>query len=284
MIPITSCVDSHNRQKKVAVINDLSGFGRCSLTVSLPVISACGLQCCPVPTALLSNHTGYPSYSFLDCTDQIGLFTNEWRKLGLKFEGISTGYLGSPDQFAPVHAFFDAFGDGAVKVVDPVMGDDGELYPGYTDEMPRLMKELVCRADVLTPNLTEACFLTDTPFRDSGQSDTELYALTDRLFELGPQNIVITGIHRNGQICNACRSQNGELYTICTPRYGGHRAGTGDVFASLITAYAVRGVPLGDAVKHTTAFVTRCIIRSIELGLHPQDGVCFEEFLHTLKN
>lgn len=153
---------SHNKQKKIAAINDISGFGRCSITVSLPVISHMKVQCCPLPTAIFSNHTGYASYFFDDYTEKMPEFIDNWKKLGLSFEGITTGFLGSKRQIEIVEKFLSEFKNKETKVIiDPVMGEDGKPYATYTDEMCGEMKKLVCHADILTPNLTEACLLTE---------------------------------------------------------------------------------------------------------------------------
>ena len=147
---------SHNNQKKIALINDFTGFGRCSIAVELPVISMLRVQCCPVPTSVFSNHTGFESFYFDDYTDRMRRYVAEWKKLELKFNGICSGFLGSAEQISIVREFINEFNsEGTVVVVDPVMGDYGKIYSTYTDEMCRLMKELVALADIITPNLTE---------------------------------------------------------------------------------------------------------------------------------
>ena len=159
--------DYHNHQKKIALINDMTGFGRCSIAVALPVISMLRVQCCALPTAIFSNHTGFESFYYQDYTDHMQPSINEWKKLGLEFSGICTGFLGSARQIAIVSDFIRDFKrpDNLV-IIDPVMGDYGKPYPTYTKEMCDHMKDLVCYADILTPNMTEACILTDTPYED----------------------------------------------------------------------------------------------------------------------
>lgn len=145
----------HNRQKKIAAVNDLTGFGRCSLTVQIPIISKLRVQCCPVPTAILSNHTGFDSFYADDYTDHLAAYTAEWKKLGLTFSGIATGYLGSERQFGMVRNFIRDFSDEkTVVIVDPVMGDGGRTYASYSDEMCEGMRHLTALADLITPNLT----------------------------------------------------------------------------------------------------------------------------------
>lgn len=155
----------HNRQNKIAVINDFSGFGRCSIAVSLPIISQLRIQCCAVPTSVFSNHTGFKEYFFEDYTHNMEKYISNWKKLDLRFKGILSGFLGSRKQIEIVQDFIRDFRTDDTKVIiDPVMGDNGKPYPTYTDDMCMAMKELVKYADILTPNLTEACILTDTPY------------------------------------------------------------------------------------------------------------------------
>jgi len=170
--------DYHNHQKKIALINDMTGFGRCSIAVALPVISMLRVQCCALPTAIFSNHTGFESFYYQDYTDHMQPSINEWKKLGLEFSGICTGFLGSARQIAIVSDFIRDFKrpDNLV-IIDPVMGDYGKPYPTYTKEMCDHMKDLVCYADILTPNMTEACILTDTPYEDKKWHLSEIEAM-----------------------------------------------------------------------------------------------------------
>lgn len=274
----------HNRQKKIAVINDISGFGRCSIAVALPVISALRVQCCPVPTSIFSNHTGFESFFFEDYTAKMQRYIDEWKKLDLQFAGISTGFLGSKEQIRIVLQFFQDFGgEDTVIIVDPVMGDYGRPYSTYTPELCAEMKKLVSFADILTPNLTEACILTDTPYHEGKWRMQEVEALAARLGEMGPEKVVITGILQGDFIANFCyeRGQEGKIRR--THRVGTQRSGTGDIFAAVIAADAVNGVPFQDSVRKASLFIKRCIERSIEMDLPLTDGVCFEEVLHRLK-
>lgn len=199
---------SHNNQKKIAAINDYSGFGRCSIAVELPVISAMKIQCCPMPTSIFSNHTGFDSFYFKDFTENMPPYMAEWKKLNLKFDGIVTGFLGSHNQIAIVEEFFKNFKtEDNIVVIDPVMGDYGNLYPTYTDETCQEMKKLVKYADILTPNLTEACIITDEPYRPDYSND-ELKKIAMKLVAMGPSKIVITGIQRGHYIGNYCYEKN----------------------------------------------------------------------------
>ena len=273
----------HNRQKKIAVINDMTGFGRCSLAVSIPIISKLRVQCCPLPTAVLSNHTGFPSYFIDDYTKHFEEYAAEWKKLGLHFRGISTGFLGSREQFGLVGRFLDEFRTAhTVVAVDPVMGDYGRTYAGYTDEMCAEMKKLVMKADIITPNLTEACILTDTRYRPSGWHMKELDRILLELSELGPKKIVITGIPQGAFVANLCMCEGKRLHLTRQYRVGEQRSGTGDVFSSVIIADAVNGVDFETSVRKASRFVKKCIMRSIELGIPTTDGVAFEEVLDSL--
>ena len=275
---------NHNRQKKIAVINDFSGFGRCSIAVSMPIISTLKVQCCPVPTSIFSNHTGFPEFFFDDYTDRMQEYIDNWKKLHLEFEGITTGFLGSERQIAIVRDFIRDFRTERTKViVDPVMGDYGKMYSTYTDALCQAMKELACLADILTPNLTEACIFTDPPYHEDPWRIAELKTLASKLSSMGPQKVVITGIRQKGFVANLVYQKGSGTRILRTHRVGTERSGTGDVFSAIIAADAVNNVPFDVSVKKASNFVKRCIIRSEELQIPKTDGVCFEELLGTLK-
>lgn len=275
---------SHNHQKKIAVINDMSGFGRCSLTVSLPIISYLGIQCCPVPTSILSNHMGYGEYFFDDYTDRMGEYIAQWRRLGLKFEGISTGFLGSRAQIETVINFIKEFRSGRTKViVDPVMGDNGRIYATYTEEMCIEMERLIEYADIITPNLTECCRLTDTIYKEKGWKEEELCRMAEKLMDKGPAKVVITGIPQGEFIASYASVKGKTPKMIQVHKAGTERSGTGDVFSSIIAADAVNGVDFEKSVQKASDFVREGILKSVELDIPNTDGVCFEEILHTLE-
>lgn len=275
---------NHNHQKKIAVINDISGFGRCSITVALPIISVMKVQCCPLPTSILSNHTGFDSFFFDDYTDRMEPYMEEWHKLNLRFQGICTGFLGSQEQIRHVLRFFDEFGTpDTLIIVDPVMGDYGKTYATYTSELCREMRLLAARADILTPNLTEACILTDTSYREGHWRRAELCELGRKLLGMGPKKVVITGIPLGESIGNLCCEGNAEPKLLRTRRVGRPCNGTGDIFSAIIAADAVNGVPFEASVRKASRFIRRCIIRSQEMDLPLTDGVCFEELLYSLR-
>ena len=274
---------SHNHQKKIAVINDMSGFGRCSIAVELPVISAMKVQCCPLPTSIFSNHTGFESFFFDDYTDKMEDYMQEWVKLGLQFNGICTGFLGSARQIRIVEHFLSLFQTkDNITIIDPVMGDYGKMYPTYTQETCEDMKKLVTHADILTPNLTEGCILSGMEYHESW-TKKELTHMAELLAEKGPEKIVITGIQQGKYVANFCYEMGQEGYFIKTEKAGTSRSGTGDIFSSIIAADAVNGVDFHDSVKKASAFIKKCILKSMEMDIPLTDGVCFEELLTTLK-
>ena len=274
---------SHNNQKKIAVINDFSGFGRCSIAVALPILSVMKVQCCPLPTSIFSNHTGFPSYFFEDYTSRMVPYMQEWKKLDLHFNGICSGFLGSKEQIEIVKKFFKEFKTEETQIiVDPVMGDYGKPYPTYTEEMCGEMKKLVEFADILTPNVTEACVLTDTPYKEKWKIE-EIQEMAEKIHKMGPKKIAITCIVQGGFIANFCYEEGQQPKVLRTHKEGTQRSGTGDIFASIIAADAVNGVPFYKSVKKASDFIKKCIIRSQELNIPLTDGVCFEEVLGKLK-
>lgn len=273
---------SHNRQKKIAIINDFTGFGRCSITVSLPIISALKIQCCPLPTSIFSNHTGYNSFYYTDFTGHMDAYVEEWAKLNLKFNGILSGFLGSPEQISMVKNFFERFkASDTIIVIDPVMGDDGALYPTYSTKLAEQMTELISYADILTPNLTEACILTKTQYHPD-MSKQELTQICETLNRMGPQKIVISGLERGDNLENFVFETGKEPIRILERKVGPCRAGTGDVFSSIIAADAVNGVSFTDSVHHASSFIAKALRRTTELNLPEQDGICFEDFLKEI--
>lgn len=275
---------NHNQQSKIALINDLTGFGKCSIPVQLPVISILGVQCCPLPTSIFSNHTAYDSFFFTDYTKSMTAYADEWAKLNLEFEGICTGFLGSAKQISIVSDFINRFKkDDTVVIIDPVMGDNGITYSTYTPEMCRLMKKLVCLADIITPNLTEACILTDTPYTDDKWKVADIEKMARKLSASGPSKVVITGINQGRYVANFCYEADKPSKVLRTHKIGTSRFGTGDIFSAIIAADAVNGVPFEVSVKKASAFIKKCIQKSVEMDIPITDGVAFEEVLHTLR-
>lgn len=275
-------------QKKVAVVNDIAGYGRCAMTAILPILSYMGVQGCPLPTSVFSSNTAFPHFFMDDYTDRMEEYIENWGKIGLTFDGIATGYLGSVRQIDIVRRFIRDFsGENALVVVDPVMGDHGKLYSAYTVELCQELKRLVALADIITPNLTEACRLTGMPYRESGWKKKELCTMAQCLAQMGPSRIVITGIPQGEFIANYVYVRESESQVrsgfIRVHKAGAERCGTGDVFAAVITADAVNGVAFDKSVRKASGFVRKCITVSLELDTPPMDGVPFEEILYQLK-
>lgn len=269
-------------QKKIALINDLAGYGKCAITVALPIISAMKVQCCPLPTSIFSNHTGFPDFYFKDLTSDMIPYMENWEKLGVSFEGILTGFLGSKEQMAIVSDFIRKFKTPSTcVVVDPIMGDHGKTYSTYTKEMCERMKDLIQYADVITPNVTESCILTDTCYKENWQRK-EIIKMAEKLCEKGPGKVVITGIGQKTYITNLCYEKGKEPVFISTHKIGTSRHGTGDIFSSIIASDAVNGVEFTASVKKAAGFVKKCIKHSLDLGIPEPEGVCFEDLLYLL--
>lgn len=275
-------------QKKIAVINDIAGYGRCAMTVLLPIISYMGVQACPLPTSIFSNNTAFPDFFRDDYTDRMEAYIEKWKKIGLSFDGIATGYLGSVRQIDIVKRFIREFShEETLVIVDPVMGDHGRLYSAYTVELCTELRKLTALADIITPNLTEACYLLGIPYREKGWKRKELFDMARGLSAMGPSHVVITGIPQGESIANYVYVKNGEgepeagLHRI--HKADSERCGTGDVFAAVIAADAVNGVPFDKSVRKAAAFVRQCITKAVELKTPSTDGVPFEEILYQLK-
>jgi len=267
--------------KKIAVINDLSGFGKCSLSAALPIISAHGIQCCPLPTGVYSNQTGYESYQYVDLTDALEGFIDEWRKLGASFDGILTGFLPSSRQGQMIARFIDEFKtENTVVVVDPVMADGGELYKGFDDERVLAVKRLAARADILTPNLNELCVLCDADYAHlSMLNEAELFYEVETLSRAIDKTVVTTGIPlMSGGIANAVF--DGERFgVIRSEKYGGSFSGTGDILSSFVAAQCVRGENIFSAVEKASRFIEKSVERTVQHPYRAEDGVDFESEL-----
>lgn len=274
---------------RVAAIHDMSGFGRCSLTVAIPVLSAMGVQCCPLPTAYLSTHTGgFDGYTFLDMTDELPKTTAHWASLGLHFDAVYTGFMGSEAQMDMVADFIRTFrrDSSTLFVCDPVMGDHGKIYKTYTREMCAGMTKLAECADVVVPNLTEAAVLLgeDCAFSAQPHDEAGYRALTERLSLGGTRSVVLTGVTlKKGEI-GACLFDRGSGVTeFLFDRFIVKEFhGTGDVFASVLTGALVQGRSLRDAVRLAEVFVRECAEHTVPQKIPAREGVDFEPVLYRL--
>lgn len=272
------------RQKRIAVVNDITGFGRCSVAVAQPIISAMKIQCCVFPTAILSSHTGFKNFFFDDYTSKMRQYMNNWKELELEFDGICTGFLGSKKQIDIVIEFLENFKKkDTIVMIDPVMGDYGKLYSTYTKDMCNEMKKLLKYADVLTPNLTEACTLLDLDYPNKVLDDEELEYIAVKLCEKGPSKVVITGLQDGQNIHNFVYEKGVGYFRITTLKLGEDRSGTGDVFTSIVISNLVKGVSFKEAVKRASDFIYKTIEFTMKLDTPVKNGLCFEEYLTELK-
>lgn len=281
------------RPLRVAALHDLSCFGRCALTVILPTLAAMGIQPIPLPTALLSTHTGgFTDLYFADLTPAMEAIAAHWQTLGLDFDAIYTGFLGSEAQISTVEHFLDTFaakekGARPLVLVDPVMGDDGALYSTYTPAMVSRIRSLCAHADLITPNLTEACFLCGLVCRDTAAmsaAEAESFAreLLGRLSSLGAPTVLLTGIPHGETISTAGISEKDDFFFLSHPRISAGYPGTGDLFASVLLGRLLEGHPLPKAADDAARFTGEAIARTLSAGTPVRDGVLFEAMLGDL--
>ncbi|MBP5606045.1 MAG: pyridoxamine kinase [Ruminiclostridium sp.] len=271
-----------DKQPICAAIHDMSGFGRCSLSVILPIISAMGIQCVAVPTAVLSTHTGgFDDFVFRGMTDFLSPCCGHYRSLGIGFDTIYSGFLASDEQVDCCLEFFDSFPKAKV-VVDPVMGDDGELYRTYTPELVERMKELVGHADIITPNLTEAAILLGEPYRETF-TEAQVRDMLERLCKM-TDAAVMTGVCLdNGKHANICLDgKTGEYSAIYWEPVPSSYPGTGDIFSSVMTGRITLGDSFPEAVRKATEFVSHAIAVTVGNGQPFRNGVEFERVLGDL--
>ena len=272
-----------DRPLRVAAIHDLSGVGRCSLTVILPVLSAMGVQVCPVPTAMLSCHFGFGDVVFRDLTDYIPRALENYQELGIDFECIYSGFLGSEEQVDHCLEFFRSYPK-ALIVVDPVMGDHGKPYKTYTKELQTRMGELVSVADLITPNYTEACILLGEEYSHEPVTRAKAKSMLVRLSELGPKNVVITGLSlATGEIANVGydRDQNAFWRVTCDYVPVSY-PGTGDLYASALIGSLLTGDSLPISMDRATRFAEISIKTTFSYGTETRQGVMLERSLPWL--
>lgn len=263
--------------KKCAVINDLSGFGKCSLTAALPIISIMGSEAHPLPTAVLSNQTAYDSFKSLSLTDVMPGFISEWKKLNVSFDAILTGFVTDTKQLEIINSFVDEFKkDSTLLIVDPVMADNGRLYDGYSQEMCQLIKELCYRADVITPNISELAYLAE---EKPCEKLDDLIRYGEKLVSKGIRKIAVTGYKKKGNISNII-FENGDVQLVTAKEKGGYYSGTGDIFASIVTGGLLRGMSLYESSVLATEFLEK-VIMDTDIQNH-NDGIEFEKYLGEL--
>lgn len=280
--------------KRVAVINDLSGLGKCSLTAAIPVLSVMGVQACPLPTAVLTNQTGYDSYYCTDFTDKIDHYTEEWQKRHLTLDAISTGYLGSADQAEKILHFCEKFRKPSTLLfVDPVMGDSGRKYDIFTPRLQEQMQKLVSHADVITPNLTELCLLTHTDYAalTSHAKDPDylkqIAQIAAPLKDTQIQTIIVTGIlyqssdDKSEKYYNLILEKDA-VNAVSSEIHGGSYSGTGDLLAAVVCASMVRGESALSGVTRACRFIEASLIDTVAEQVPRNDGINFETHLSML--
>ncbi len=272
-----------NSNIKVAAIHDLSGVGRCSLTVILPTLSAMGIQVCPIPTAILSTHTGgFGDVVMRDLTDYISPALAHYKSLGTAFDCIYSGFLASTSQIDHCLEFFSSYPD-ALKVVDPVMADHGKPYKTCTPELRRRMGELAAVADIITPNMTEAAILLGEEPAMMPRSSSEMKSILVRLSELGPETVVITSVFSGGECYNAGYDRkNNKFWRVPYVQVNASYPGTGDVFASVLTGSLLRGDSLPIAMNRAAAFLELAIKTTYGYCTDSREGIMLERCLDFL--
>ncbi len=264
---------------RVAAVHDMCGYGKCSLTAAIPILSAAGCDVCPVPTALFSAHTRYTVFTFHDTTEILDGYLDAWRKENVELDGVYSGFLGSADQVAIIRRLYDEYPH-ALRLVDPVMGDDGQIYATYTPELCEAMGSLVDGTDVLMPNLTEASLLTDRAYPGQNISDAQVNDIIDALLLRGAKNVVLKGIDRNdGKIRNyvasAISGASGKQ-ELAHDKLPFMTHGTGDAFASALCGAVMAGRSLGESAYIAGEFVRHAMESTQYQPHHDERGVSFE--------
>ena len=272
--------------KRVAAIHDISGFGKCSLTVALPIISAASIEVSVLPTAVLSTHTGgFTGFTYRDLTEDMQAITDHWKSLGICFDSIYTGFLGSFEQLDLVTDFFSKFRTASnIILVDPVMADNGELYKIFSPEFAKGMRKLCEKADIIIPNLTEAALLIDEPYNPGPYSQSYIEDLMKKLSDIGPEKIVLTGVFFNEEELGAATydSVSGEFSYNFEKRVFGYFHGTGDVFGSALLAAIMNDFPLNKAAAIAARFTVSAIRKTAAAGTDIRFGVNFEQTIPEL--
>jgi pyridoxine kinase len=273
---------------RTAAIHDLSGFGRASLTVIIPVLSTMGIQVCPLPTAVLSTHTGgFQDYRFVDLSDHMRSMIEHWRSLDLSFDAIYSGFLGSSEQIEIVAGFIDSFSrQEQLVLIDPVMGDEGKPYGPIRPELIRGMRGLIEHAKVITPNFTEGCFLLEREYRlKIGPGELKQWLI--RLSDFGPSTVILTSVpldpagHSTSVV--AYDREDGRFWKVDCSFVPAYYPGTGDAFASVILGSLLQGDSLPSALDRAVQFVTLAIKASFGYDLPRREGVVLERVLGNLK-
>lgn len=270
------------RIPKVVAVHDLSCYGRCSLSVIMPILANLQIQVCPLPTAVLSSHLGgYQNIAVMDFTEKLADIYHNWQKESLEFDCFYSGYLASPEQIKVVEAIFKSAPAHVLKVIDPVMGDHGKLYSKYTEKMQTEMRKFILNADLITPNYTEACFLLNENYQETLENLDIIYEYLLRIANWGIKQTIITGVNlSSGQIANVgYNSDSGMFFVSYSPKLPVHYPGTGDIFTSVLLGYILLGLDTSIALQRATEFVYRCIEETYTQGTPTREGVLLEQIL-----
>lgn len=274
------------KTKRIVAIHDLSGFGRVSLSVVIPILNTMGFNVCPLPTAILSNHTQFPNFTFLDLTEEMKKIIREWKKLDLEFDTFYSGYLGSPEQVGIVKNFISGFRkENNCVVVDPVLGDNGTLYTNFDHNIVDEMRRLIEVADVITPNLTELFLLLDKPYKTES-TDEQLKEYLLELSEKGPAIVIITNVpvldNPHQTSVYAYNRRGNRFWKVTCPYLPAHYPGVGDTFTSVITGALMQGDSLPMALDRATQFCYQGIRATFGYEYDPREGIMLEKVLHNL--
>lgn len=269
--------------KRVAAIHDISGIGKCSLTAAIPVISAAGIETAVMPTAVLSTHTGnIDEFTYRDLTDDLMPFAAHWKSLGIEFDGIYSGFLGSTEQVDIVCRFIDEFKkENTLIIVDPAMADGGKMYTTFDDSFAKEMIQLCKKADIIIPNITEAAFLLGEDYREPPYSEEYIRDIIRRLLDLGPSKAVLTGICFNEDEigCAVGNKEDDEVFFAFSEKYPGIYYGTGDLFASALVGAYLNGKSIFESAKIALDFTCASIGRTFKAATDTRLGVNFEQGL-----
>lgn len=265
---------------RIAAVHDLCGYGKCSLGVAIPVLSAAGCDVCPVPTGLFSSHTAFPGWYMHDTTDMLPDYLEAWKGIGIEIDAVYSGFLGAPEQVDRINDLYAMFPN-ALRVVDPVMADHGKVYPTYTPELCNAMAELACGADILTPNLTEAAIILGTEWHGTDITDDEAKRMIDTLLEKGAKNVVLKGIQREGEqvIRNFVGGVDANVVEVSNEYVPYMLHGTGDLYASCLLAAIMAGRTLEEATAFAGDFVHDAMLVSAKQPAFKDRGVSFEPLL-----
>ena len=267
---------------RIAAVHDMCGYGKCSLGVAIPVLSAAGCDVCPVPTGLFSSHTAFPTWYMHDTTEMLEDYLEAWKKISIDIDAVYSGFLGAPEQVERIKELYETYPH-ALRIVDPVMADHGKIYPTYTPELCAAMAELACGADILTPNLTEASIILDQEWPGSNIDDITAHRMIEGLIAKGAKTVVLKGIEReDGLIRNFVGNESGEIEEVNNEFLPYMLHGTGDLYCSCLLAAVMAGRSVLEAVEFAGTFVCEAMVITSKQPDFENRGVSFEPLLGSI--